>query len=95
MTKRFLTYLGFRSNALKKYTFTTGITGVRGFDEAKVCGGGISTENLNENFEVKSVPGLFIIGECLDATGKTGGFNLQRCWTSGAGCSKTFLPSAF
>ncbi|MDR2541667.1 MAG: hypothetical protein LBD11_08205, partial [Candidatus Peribacteria bacterium] len=40
ITKRFLAYLGFRSNALAGYTFTTNITGTRGFEEAKVCSGG-------------------------------------------------------
>jgi predicted flavoprotein YhiN len=57
---------------------------VRSFDEAKVCGGGIILENLYQNFEVKSVPWLYIIGECLEVTGKTWGFNLQWCRTSGA-----------
>jgi predicted flavoprotein YhiN len=66
------------------------ITTTRSFAEAKVCGGGIATSCLKENFEVKTVPGLFIIGECLDCTGKTGGFNLQRCWTSGAICGKSY-----
>ncbi|MDR0860011.1 MAG: NAD(P)/FAD-dependent oxidoreductase [Candidatus Peribacteria bacterium] len=88
MTKRFLAYLGFRLNLLTEYTFTTRITGTRGFEEAKVCSGGIQTQGLQENFEVKIQPGLFIIGECLDCTGKTGGFNLQRCRTSGAVCGK-------
>jgi predicted flavoprotein YhiN len=44
---------------------------VRSFDEAKVCGGGIATANLTPTFEVKTIPGLSIIGECLDVTGKT------------------------
>ncbi|MDR3168464.1 MAG: NAD(P)/FAD-dependent oxidoreductase [Candidatus Peribacteria bacterium] len=34
-----------------------------------------------------------MIGECLDCTGKTGGFNLQRCWASGAICGKSYQIS--
>jgi predicted flavoprotein YhiN len=56
ITKRFLAYLGFSYNRLTNYVFTTPITKVRSFDEAKVCGGGIILENLYQNFEVKSVP---------------------------------------
>ncbi|MDR0282330.1 MAG: NAD(P)/FAD-dependent oxidoreductase [Candidatus Peribacteria bacterium] len=71
VTKRFLSYLGFQHNKFTNYTFTTTIIKVRGFDEAKVCGGGILLENLDENFQVKPIPGMYIIGECLNVTGKT------------------------
>lgn len=87
VTKRFLSYLGFQHNKFTNYTFTTTIIKVRGFDEAKVCGGGILLENLDENFQVKPIPGMYIIGECLNVTGKTWWFNLQRCWTSGYCCA--------
>jgi len=30
----------------------------------------------------KKYPGLYIIGEVVDVTGKTGGFNLQWAWSS-------------
>lgn len=90
ITKRFLSYLWFKANKLSSYTFTTNITGVRGFDEAKISGGGIKTENLTPNFELKSIPGLYVIGECLDVNWKTGGYNLQRCWTSAVVCARSF-----
>ncbi|MDR0369324.1 MAG: NAD(P)/FAD-dependent oxidoreductase [Candidatus Peribacteria bacterium] len=47
------------------------MTKPRGFEESKVCGGGIHTSNLTSNFELKTVSGLYIIGECLNVTGKT------------------------
>ena len=56
VTKRFLSYLGFRSNTLANYIFTTPIKKVRPFDEAKVCGGGIALQNISSTFEVKSLP---------------------------------------
>ena len=71
VTKRFLAALGFTTNKLAHYLFTTKITRTRSFDEAKVCGGGIATANLTAQCEVKTVPGLYVIGECLEVTGKT------------------------
>jgi predicted flavoprotein YhiN len=43
---------------------------------------------FHPTFEAKTIPWLYGIGECLNVTGKTGGFNLQRCRTSGAICGK-------
>ncbi|HCB51992.1 TPA: hypothetical protein DEP21_05540 [Patescibacteria group bacterium] len=43
---------------------------------------------LKPNFESKKIPGLYILGELLDITGKTGGFNLQRCRTSARHCAQ-------
>ena len=33
--------------------------------------------------EVKSVKGLYFIGEVVDVTGDLGGFNFQWAWSSG------------
>lgn len=90
ITKRFLVYLGFKTNKLPHYMFTTKITQQRPFSEAKVCWGGIATSNLTPNFESKTVSGLYCIGECVEVTGKTGGYNLQRCRTSAHCCSQSF-----
>jgi predicted flavoprotein YhiN len=32
--------------------------------------------------EVRSVPGLYFIGEVVDVTGWLGGYNFQRAWAS-------------
>lgn len=87
ITKRLLNFLWFRSNKLKEYIISSDITKVRWLDEAKVCGWWIKTENLNDNFECKDIHWLYFIWECVDVTGKTGWFNLQRCWTSAAICA--------
>jgi hypothetical protein len=87
ITKRLLNFLWFRSNKLKEYIISSEIIKVRWLDEAKVCGWGIKTKNLNDNFECKEFPWLYFIWECVDVTGKTGWFNLQRCWTSAAICA--------
>ena len=87
ITKRLLSFLGFRSNNLKEYKITTNITSVRWLDEAKVCWWWVKTQNLNPNFECKNIPWLYFIWECVDVAGKTWWYNLQRCWTSWAICA--------
>ena len=88
ITKRLLSFLWFHTNKLKEYIISSDIVNVRWLDEAKVCWWWIKTENLNPKFECKDIPWLYFIGECVDVTGKTWGFNLQRCRTSGAVCAE-------
>jgi predicted flavoprotein YhiN len=87
ITKRLLSFLWFRVNKLKEYIISSDVINVRWLDEAKVCWWWVETENLNDNFECKNVPWLYFIWECVDVTGKTWWFNLQRCRTSGAVCA--------
>ena len=53
--------------------------------------GGIHMNEIKPTMETKKVPGLYFIGEVLDITGKTGGYNLQRCRTSAYACAKGFI----
>lgn len=56
-----------------------------GYTKAEVTVGGIDTQAINPStFEVKAIPGLYIIGELLDVTGRLGGFNLHWAWASAA-----------
>ena len=87
ITKRLLSFLWFRVNMLKEYIISSDIAKIRWLDEAKVCWWWVKTENLNPNFECKDIPWLYFIWECVDVTGKTWWFNLQRCRTSGAVCA--------
>jgi len=87
ITKRLLSFLWFRVNKLKEYIISSDVVNVRWLDEAKVCWWWVKTENLDDNFECKNIPWLYFIGECVDVTWKTWGFNLQRCRTSGAVCA--------
>lgn len=91
ITKRLLSFLWFGQNKLKEYTISSDIENVRWLDEAKVCGWWVKTENLNSNFECKDVQWLYFIWECVDVTGKTWWFNLQRCRTSAAVCADWML----
>jgi hypothetical protein len=63
---------------------------LKSWNEAKVTGGGVKLSELTNSFESKKVSGLYFIGEVLDLTGKTGGFNLQQAWASGYVCAQHF-----
>ncbi len=55
-----------------------------GWDKAEVTVGGIDTDALSSRtMEVRSVPGLYAIGEAVDVTGWLGGYNFQWAWSSG------------
>ena len=58
-------------------------TGSEGYRTAEVTLGGVSTDALDSRtMEVKSVPGLYFIGEVVDVTGWLGGYNFQWAWSS-------------
>lgn len=58
--------------------------GTEGYRTAEVTLGGVDTAELSsKTLEVRSVPGLFFIGEVVDVTGHLGGFNFQWAWSSG------------
>lgn len=58
--------------------------GTEGYRTAEVTLGGVDTAALSsKTMEVKTVPGLYFIGEVVDVTGHLGGFNFQWAWASG------------
>lgn len=64
--------------------FSIGEVTKRGFDEAVVTAGGVSTAEVNpKTMESKLVKGLYFAGEIIDADAFTGGFNLQIAWATG------------
>lgn len=67
----------------KNLTMT--IIGTRGFTEAIITQGGVSTKEVNPStMESKHVKNLYFAGEVLDVDALTGGFNLQIAWSTGA-----------
>ena len=55
-----------------------------GFDQAMVTRGGISLKEIDhKTMKSKIIDNLFFAGEIIDINGKTGGFNLQECWSTG------------
>ena len=53
------------------------------FENAQVCAGGVSLDEITNEMESKLVKNLFFCGEILDVDGRCGGYNLQWAWTSG------------
>lgn len=63
--------------------------GSEGYRKAEVTRGGVNTDALSSRtMEVKSVPGLYFIGEVVDVTGHLGGHNFQWAWASGVACGE-------
>jgi predicted flavoprotein YhiN len=49
-----------------------------------VTAGGVALTEVNPNtLESKLVPGLYLVGEVLDLTGPSGGYNLQLAFSTG------------
>lgn len=59
------------------------IKALRSLQEAKVSVWGILLRDIDQFFQSKKISWLYFIGESLDITGKTWGYNLQWAWTSG------------
>lgn len=64
------------------------ITALRSIEEAKVSVWWILLSELDQSFQSKKIPGVYFIGEAVDITWKTWGYNLQRAWTSWYVCAK-------
>ncbi|MEG1847257.1 MAG: NAD(P)/FAD-dependent oxidoreductase [Lachnospiraceae bacterium] len=60
------------------------VQGLRGYDEAIITQGGITTREINPStMESKCVHNLYFAGEIIDVDALTGGFNLQIAWSTG------------
>lgn len=66
------------------HTLTFHPTGIRGWKEAQVTGGGVSLDEVHEKTcESRICKGLYIVGELLDRDYPCGGFNLSNAWLTG------------
>lgn len=59
------------------------VVGSNSFDNAQVCAGGVSLDEVTDWLESKKAPGVYFAGEILDVDGKCGGYNLHWAWCSG------------
>lgn len=78
------------AKTLKNFGVTA--TGLFGFDSAMITKGGVSLKEIDDKtMRSKIIDNLFFAGEIINIDGKTGGFNLQACWSAGylAGKSAT------
>ncbi|MGC8864552.1 MAG: NAD(P)/FAD-dependent oxidoreductase [Bacteroidales bacterium] len=64
--------------------FRIQITGLRGFSEAIVTSGGVSTREIDpKTMESKLLKNLYFAGEIIDLDADTGGYNLQIAFSTG------------
>jgi uncharacterized flavoprotein (TIGR03862 family) len=64
------------------------LTGIAPIESAISTTGGIPFEELNENFMLRKLPGVFAAGEMLDWEAPTGGYLLQACFATGAAAGR-------
>lgn len=57
------------------------ISKTRPIDEAISTGGGIDFDELTDLFELKKLPGHYVMGEMIDWVAPTGGYLLQGCFS--------------
>jgi predicted Rossmann fold flavoprotein len=69
------------STKIKKFELK--INSLAPIDEAISTVGGISLNEVNENYELKKLPQHYAIGEMLDWDAPTGGYLLQACFSMG------------
>ena len=60
------------------------LTGIAPIARAISTAGGIAFEELNADFMIRRLPGVFTAGEMLDWEAPTGGYLLQACFATGA-----------
>ncbi len=54
----------------------------RPIEEAISTSGGVSFDSLDDRLQLKSAPGIYVIGEMLDFEAPTGGYLLQACFST-------------
>ena len=65
-------------------------------ENGMVTAGGISLDEIDTStMQLKRFPGLYAIGEAIDADGITGGYNLQMCWSTASAVSEALHYSAY
>jgi hypothetical protein len=67
------------------------LTGVAPIERAISTAGGISFVEIDEQFMLRKLPGVFVAGEMLDWEAPTGGYLLQACFATGAAAGRGAL----
>jgi len=67
------------------------LTGVAPIERAISTAGGISFDEIDAQFMLRKLPGVFVAGEMLDWEAPTGGYLLQACFATGAAAGRGAL----
>ncbi len=70
------------------------VNGSRGLDRAISSAGGVSWDAVDENLQLRAVPGTYVAGEMLDWEAPTGGYLLQGCFATGHWAAQAMLRQA-
>lgn len=67
-------------------------SGLLGFESAMVTSGGVLLKEIDDKtMKSKIISNLFFAGEMIDIDARTGGFNLQACWSTGYLAGKSVI----
>lgn len=69
------------------------VTGTAGLERAISSAGGVAWPEVDENFQLRKKPGVFVAGEMLDWEAPTGGYLLQACFATGQAAAKGLLAT--
>ncbi len=67
------------------------LKGPAGLDRAISSAGGVAWSEIDETFQLRKKPGVFVAGEMLDWEAPTGGYLLQGCFSTGVAAAKGCL----
>ncbi len=68
----------------KLHRLTFPVTGTGSWEQAQATAGGVKGSALDASLQVKSYPGLYVVGEAADVHGDCGGYHLHWAWASGS-----------
>ncbi len=69
------------------------LTGIASIARAISSAGGVAFDELDADFMLRRLPGIFVTGEMLDWEAPTGGYLLQACFATGFAAGKGALKS--
>jgi predicted flavoprotein YhiN len=67
------------------------LTGIAPIARTISTAGGIALDELDADFMIRHLPGVFAAGEMLDWEAPTGGYLLQACFATGAAAGRGTL----
>jgi hypothetical protein len=67
------------------------LTGIAPIARAISTAGGIDLSEINAEFMIRRLPGVFAAGEMLDWEAPTGGYLLQACFATGVAAGRGAL----
>lgn len=74
-------------------TVTIRLTGAQGLDRAISSAGGVKFDAVTPDFELRALPGVYVVGEMLDWEAPTGGYLLQACFSTAVAAAKAITQT--